>query len=262
LAGLKVTSQRTYVVTASGAQQTLREVSSDLATSAILLTEASIPGFEPIGVGTQVANPIWIRGVDASLRLSYLPGSGGVGVDATYMTATRVTEISVADYTDHVHLGWREVSGRCFGVDVDFAAQPTVAGATQLAEDCSSLRIVSGPEPHDPLVSTWTSQGGVHARYVGSSIPDGGSAFTVRVGSGRAPKISSDSEDYWVAWREGAEIQLARIDKSGQMRRSSIGGFAPVGDESFEFVKRGTSLDLVVLGTDALSFLTLCPRGP
>lgn len=263
IAGLESTPERTWMVTSAGpAQQTLWDVALDLSSLRAVLSESSLTGIEPIGSGTvAAARPIWIRGVpqDNALRLAYLNSNGEVGVDATYITSEPVTALSVADFTDHVHLAWRLGNAECYGVDVDFNALPQVAGPSLISAGCNHLRIVSGSEANDPLVTVWDTDGGtVEVKYTGASIPTDGTAFTTTLGPGRAPKISFDGNLYWVAWRADDGLRVAYIDKAGVTRQTPVAGTSSIGDESFELVRRGSSVDLAILGGDALSFLTLC----
>lgn len=265
LAGLEPRPERIWMVASSATNQTLWSLANDLSAASSVLTEDTVSGFEPIGTG-QIGStlPIWIRGArdTAALRLSYLTTGGEVGAVNTFVTGGKVTALSATDYVDHVHLAWREDSGRCVGTDVDFEAAPTVTGPSLITEDCTDLRIVSGPPPHDPLVTAWTNVAGeVRIKYVGGSIPSGGTEFLATVGNGTAPKITFDGEAYWIAWWKDGAVQLARVDSQGQVSHSMVPssqGYLPVSEGAFELVRRGISVDLVILSSDALTFLALC----
>ncbi|MBK7539437.1 MAG: hypothetical protein IPI49_29575 [Myxococcales bacterium] len=263
LAGLELRAERLWMVTATQSVQTLWSVALDLSAATEVLREDTVAGADPMGVGlTGSTLPIWSRGVPESpqLRLSYLTSAGEVAASAIYATDGVVTALSSTDYVDHVHLAWREASGRCVGADVNFLTVPTVMGATVISNDCKELRIVSGPPPHDPLVTAWSSAAGiVQIQYSGGTPPPaGGSEFHVTVGAGRAPRISFDGEAYWVAWLEGDVVQVARVDARGRVTKSSLPGFPLVGDGAFELVRRGISVDLVMLSETSLTFLRLC----
>lgn len=263
LAGLELRAERLWMVTATQSVQTLWSVALDLSAATEVLREDTVAGADPIGVGlTGSTLPIWSRGVPASsqLRLSYLTSAGEVAASSIYATDGVVTALSSTDYVDHVHLAWREASGRCVGADVNFLTVPTVMGATVISNDCEELRIVSGPPPHDPLVTAWSSAAGsVQIQYPGGDQPPpGGSAFHVTVGSGRAPKIAFDGEVYWMAWLEGDVVQVARVDAKGRIMTNSLPGFSVVGDGAFELVNRGVRVELVMLSKTSLTFLMLC----
>lgn len=272
IGGLESTPQRVWMVTSAtpGAgpnpEQTLWSVSSDLSSVTSVLTEASGAGFEPIAVGsTASVMPIWVRGgfADNSIRLSYLQPAGTVGAFTTYGATDRVTHLSFADYTDHVHLGWRTADGKCYGSDVDFNAGPMVAGGGLITSECEALRVVSGPEPHDPLVAIWTNlRGEVFIKYDGASFPAGGEKFSFKLGSGRAPKISFDGTAYWVAWRDDQGVRFARVDMAGGATNVTLPGYLPAGDEAFELVQRDIDVDLVIRSKDSLSFFSLCSVKP
>lgn len=264
LAGLEVRSERVWLVVGANQTQTLWSLSPNLSAATKVATEASVFGSDPIAVGLGDLPPIWIRGLvgtDFGISSSYLTNDGTVGVSATRVTSRAVTSLSVTDYDDHVHLAWRESDGRCLGSDVDFEAAPRVVSSNLISADCAELRIVSGPPPHDPLVAAWTdAAGAVRIKYSGGSIPSGGTEFLVQVGSGRAPRITFDGEAYWMAWRDGATVQLARIDASGNVSRSSFTMPSPLGDGAFELVRRGITADLVMLTGETLTFFALCPQ--
>lgn len=262
VAGLEATPERVWMVTTSPPTQTVWSVASNLSSVTPAITEQSVAGVESIAVATTLnSRPIWVRGgfADNTIRLSYLMSNGDVGAYATFVADGKVTQLSFADYTNHAHLAWRLSDGRCFGSDVIFANSPEVPNAGLITEDCATMRVVSGPPPHDPLVITWASStGDIFIRYDGATIPEGGIAFNVKLGTGRAPKITFDGEAYWVAWRDDSGLRLARIDQAGGFKTSGILGYFPVSDESFELVARGVAVDLVLLDKEKLSFLTLC----
>lgn len=263
VAGLEATPDRIWMVTAAPPAQSVWHLSADLTSPVTAITETSIPGVESIAVATTLnARPIWARGGfdDNSIRLSYLMSNGDVGAYATFAAEGKVVELSFADYTNHAHLAWRLAGGRCYGSDIIFGTAPGVPNAGLLTEDCAAIRAVSGPAPHDPLVVAWATNGGdIYIRYDGATLPDGGTRFTAKVGSGRAPKITFDGQAYWVAWRdETGQLRFARVDQAGGFKTSGVLGYAPVSDESFELVARGVAVDLVLLDKEKLSFLTLC----
>lgn len=262
VAGLEATPERVWMVTTSPPAQTVWSVASNLSSVTPAITEQSVAGVESIAVATTLnTRPIWVRGGfdDNTIRLSYLLSNGDVGAYATFVADGKVTQLSFADYTNHAHLAWRLGDGRCYGSDVIFSNSPTVPNAGLITDDCAAMRVVSGPPPHDPLVITWASSSGdIFIRYDGATIPEGGIAFNVKLGAGRAPKITFDGEAYWVAWRDDQGLRFARIDQSGGFKISGILGYFPVSDESFELVARGVAVDLVLLEKEKLSFLTLC----
>lgn len=263
LAGLEARSERVWLVAGARQSQTLWSLTPDLSMATKVVAEPTVLGSDPIAVGSGAMAPIWIRGLSEApgLVLSYLTLDGAVGGTAIHSTERGVTALSATDYDDHIHLGWRETDGRCVGSDVDFDGTPTVASASLISNDCAELRIVSGPPPHDPLVAAWTdAAGAVRIKYSGGSIPNGGTEFLVQVGNGRAPRITFDGEAYWMAWRDGATVQLARIDAAGGVSRSSFSMPSPLGDAAFELVRRGITADLVMLTGDTLTFFALCPQ--
>jgi hypothetical protein len=265
LAGARITAQRLWMVTTAGTAQTLWSVSADLSAAVATRTEETVASFAPIALGENpVLQPIWARGdrAGAAILFSYLTPAGEVGAIASEPTMGKVTELSFADYDDHVHLGWRTEDGKCYGSDVDFDVLPKRPQQELLSESCQALRVISGPKPHDPLVAVWRSPAGnIGARYRGASIPEGGNDFNITLGSGSAPKIDFDGIAYWVVWNDLAGLRIARIDKAGQMRQALALGYVPVSDDAFELVHRGNLVDLVVRERDKLTFLSLCDAG-
>jgi hypothetical protein len=265
LPGLEAAATRVWMVVSSGSLQSLYSMEPDLTASTLRLAEPSVAGFSPIGASVEPASvsPVWVRASvnEPTLRMAYLPSTGAIGTDSTFATNALVTSLSVADYKDHVHLGWREASGTCLGVDVRHAARPEIVGApTVLSNDCASLRVVSGPAPYDPLVSTWvTGAGVVQVSYVGAGVPTGGTYFQGALARGRAPKITFDGTGYWVAWADLVGLRFARVEKNGVAAApAEIPGVTQVSDEGFELVRRGTATDLVILEKASVTFLTLC----
>jgi hypothetical protein len=265
LPGLAATATRVWMVVTTGSLQNLYSMEPGLGAPALRLAEPTVAGFSPIGISAEPASasPVWVRAsaADPVLRLAYLPATGPVGTDSTTATINPVTALSVADYKDHVHLGWRETSGICHIVDVKLSTRPEIPGGpTVISNDCTSMRIVSGPEPTDSVVSTWVdSAGTVRASFVGASLPSGGTYFQSKVATGRAPKVTFDGTSYWIAWMDADGLRFARVEKNGVVSAPSpVVGVTPVGDEGFELVRHGTDVDLVVLEKESMTFLTLC----
>lgn len=264
LAGVEVRAERVWLVVGARQTQTLWSLTPDLSMATKVVSEASVLGSEPIAVGSGAQAPIWMRGLAGGapgMIGSYLTLDGAVGATSIHSTERAVTALAITDYDDHVHLAWREDNGRCLGADVDFEGTPKVGTPNLISNDCVELRIISGPPPHDPLVATWTDAGGaVRIKYSGGSIPSGGAEFLLQAGNGRTPRITFDGEAYWLAWRDSSAVQLARVDASGGLSRSSMMMPSPLGDASFELVRRGITADLVMLTGDTLTFFALCPQ--
>lgn len=264
MAGLLITPQRVWMVTVKGSLQSLWSVASDLSTASLTLAEDSVAGVPPLAVGQGSLRPVWVRGArtGSALLLSYLSPAGEVGAIASEATNGKVTELSFANYADHLHLGWRTDNGECRGSDVIYDALPKRADEDGLDQDCQSLRVTSGPQPHDPMVSVWrSSAGNIGMKYLGASIPTSGEYFDLTIGSGDAPKVDFDGVAYWSVWRDPAGLRIARVDAAGQIRQTVAVGYQPINDEAFELVRRGNVVDLVIREKDKMVFVALCDSG-
>lgn len=265
MAGMLITPQRVWMVTVKGLTQSLWSVASDLSTTSLTLAEDSVAGFGPLAVGQGASlRPVWARGsrTGSALLLSYLTPTGEVGAIATEATNGKVTELAIANYADHLHLGWRTDNGECRGSDVIYDALPKRADEDGLDQDCQSLRVTSGPQPHDPMVSVWrSSTGNIGMKYLGASIPANGEYFDITIGSGDAPKVDFDGDAYWSVWRDLAGLRIARVDKAGEIRQAVATGYQPINDDSFELVRRGNVVDLVIREKSQMVFVSLCDSG-
>lgn len=266
IAGFESRPQRVWMVTTAGAQQTLWDVPPDLSSARSVTTETSLASFEPIAASSSPTQwPVWVRGVDSTMRLSTLQDDGVIGLSSTFTYSARVEQLSITDYSDHVHLAWQLADDKCYNADVDFSntEAPVVAGMTPVGEGCKGVRAVSGLFANDSMVTAWpTSAGEIKALYTGASRPQDGDFFNIKLGKGRAPKITFDDTAYWMAWRDDSSLWLARIDAAGGIRAVALPGFVPAGDEAFELVRRGTDVDLVMHTGRKLEVLSLCERRP
>lgn len=266
LAGFESRPQRVWMVTTSGAQQTLWDVTTDLSSVRSVLTEASLAAVEPIAVSENPAEgPVWVRSVDSTLRLSVLQDDGAIGASSTHTLAASVEQITITDFGNHMHLAWQLASGKCANSDVDSPNNqaPVVPGDTLVGEACKGVRAVSGLNDDDSMVTAWLTAGGdIKALYTGASHPKDGAFFDITLGKGRAPKVTFDGTFYWMAWRDDTSLWLARVDKAGVIRAVALPGFVPAGDEAFELVRRGTDVDLVMHTGRKLEVLSLCAGRP
>jgi hypothetical protein len=264
LAGFESRPQRLWMVTTSGAQQTLWDVATDLSSARAVTTETSLAAVEPIAAyASPTDGPVWVRGVDNTMRLSVLQDDGTIGLSSTFSDVARVEQMTVTDFGGHVHVAWQLADAKCYNSDVDFSntMAPAVTGRTPVGEGCKGVRAVSGLNEDDAMVTVWlTSTGEVKALYTAEPRPY--PFFDITLGKGRAPKVTFDDTFYWVAWRDNASLQLARVAKDGVVRSVALPGFVPAGDEAFELVRRGTDVDLVMHTGRKLEVLSLCAERP
>jgi hypothetical protein len=127
-----------------------------------------------------------------------------------------------------------------------------------MSDDCYNPRTASGPPAADSMIVVWqTKNHTVEARYVGAGGLDLKRDMSFH---GRAPKVRFDGTEFWIACIDDLDgaIHLALFDQSANVTEVALPGWTPVGDEAFQLVRRGATVNLVILGTDTLSFLLTC----
>lgn len=239
---------------------------ADLAAPKKLRDEPSLPAREPFASNTSHTPRIWVRAMGTNLVGAAIRDDGAMGADNRYIGAGKISAISLDDGPDHSHLTWSEDLGaggsRCFASDIDYqgpAANVPPSGIGALVDDCAAVRTASGPPAADSMIVVSQTAGHqIEARYLAST----GNVTRTMSFHGRAPKVRFDGALFWIAWiDEGPrdELHLASFDLTGKVNDAAAPGWVPVGDEAFQLVRRGTTVSLVVLGRDALSYLLTCP---
>ncbi|HET7500962.1 MAG TPA: hypothetical protein VFK02_08170 [Kofleriaceae bacterium] len=251
------------VTTVAGGGQAVWSLATDLGSPVKLREEPSLASREPFASDVAQKPRIWLRGTPSTLVGAFISDDGILDVDGSMPTGGPVTSISMEDGPDHSHVTWTEDLGgglsRCFASDVRYGTSPPLpSGGPMVSDDCHDVRTASGPSFADSMIVVWETAGHlVEARYLAST----GDIMRDMSLHGRKPKVRFDGTEFWIAWIDeaaGDQLHLASFDLSGNVKDVGLPGWTPVGDEAFELVQRGSTVYLVILSRDTLSFLRTC----
>jgi hypothetical protein len=209
---------------------------------------------------------VFVTATGTTLTTAYIADDGLINPDSTVSrdTTGRVTDLACADGPDHAHCVWAEAvstingASQCTGNDVRLRPVPAIPpGGPVLSGDCYNVRTSSGPDLADSQIIVWTTAAhSVEGRYVDKDGVDIARSITA---AGSAPKVQFDGIEFWIAWLDGQDVlQLASFDVRGKIVSYSLAGWAPLGPEAFELVRRGNQTAVVLLSRDGLEILTIC----
>jgi hypothetical protein len=124
--------------------------------------------------------------------------------------------------------------------------------------DCYDVRVSSGPDPADSVITVWrTLDHRIESSYVGGGGLD---APRTIAPAGSAPKVQFDGAVFWIAFLDGQGVlQLSSFDLGGHILAYSLAGWAPIGPEAFELVRRNNQTGVALLSPAGLDFLAICP---
>ena len=193
---------------------------------------------------------------------NYMDETGFSGGGSSFDMMDAVNETSGDNGADDSAVVWVETpaggASRCSAANLRFDTPtvPSLQSTRLVSSDCRHARIAAGPSGDAWLVALTTSAGVLEARY---STPRG---ELVRMLSliGRAPKVAFDGTQFWIAWIDNPAggLGIAALDLAGNLVVSAQPALSVAGDEAFQLVRSGSTVLLVVLGADALDFITLC----
>jgi hypothetical protein len=266
LGGITDVGQKLVLSTGTGGSQTTWVLARDLSVAS---SESTVMGailvHGPYPSDTSQSPRVFVSAAGTSVMAAYLASDGTINTASTvsHGTTGEVLDLACTDGPNHSHCVWAEArpspngASQCTASDVRLQPVPSIPGGPVVSTDCHDVRTSSGPDAADSMIVVWTSSAGdVEARYVGSGGFDIARPIAL---TGSAPKVQFDGTRFWIAWLDGkAALQLTSFDVTGAIVGYSLAGWAPIGPEAFELVRRGNETALVVLSAGSLDLLTIC----
>lgn len=208
---------------------------------------------------------VFVSGTDMQVNAAFMAADGTVnaGSRASFTTQANVTDIACADGPNHSHCTFVEAlttvngASQCTATDVRLAPVVSIPGGPVLSPDCYDVRVSSGPDAADSVITVWTTRD----HRIESSVVGSGNLNTPRsiAPAGSAPKVQFDGTMFWIAFLDGqGALQLSSFDVTGHVVAYSLAGWAPIGPEAFELVRRGNQTAVVLLSATGLEFLSIC----
>ena len=266
IGGLADVGQQIALSTGNATSQTTWLLGRDLAAASPQGTlTGAVMAHGPFPSDTNQSPRVFVSGTAAQVNAAFIAADGTVntGSRASFTTQASVTDIACADGPDHSHCTFVEAlttvngASQCTATDVRLVPVVSIPGGPVLSPDCYDVRVSSGPDVADSVITVWTT---IDHR-VESSVVGGGGLNTPRTiaPAGSAPKVQFDGTRFWIAFLDGQGVlQLSSFDLTGHVVAYSLAGWAPIGPEAFELVRRGNQTGVALLSSSGLEFLTIC----
>lgn len=266
LGALTDVGQKLVLSSGDGAAQTTWIVGRDLLTASPgtpLAAHVMAHGQYP--TDSSKTQRVFVTADGAEVTAAYIAEDGLINTASTvsHGTSKPVTDLACTDGPDHSHCVWVEAlatlngESQCTATDVRLRPVPSIPGGPVMSGDCYDVRTASGPDPADSMIVVWTTADHrVEMRYIGT----GGLDIPHSVATaGSAPKVQFDGNAFWIAWLDGQGVlQLTSYDGQGTLTSYPLPGWAPLGPEAFELVRRRNQTALVLVSSRGLEFLTIC----
>lgn len=199
-------------------------------------------------------------GTGSFVTLRYInPDGSTASQEAVYDTGMPVRELACADATTHVHPGWRHDDGSITGGVFDATPATPTFNTTVVLQPGTQMRATVGDLGIDDGMHIYVTPTGAIAVQYDALVPGPEQILSP---TGTAPRIGYDGTRFWAAWldlRTGEQrLRIGHLASTGGITDVEL-PILPAGEESFELVRDGSRVDLVVRESDALSILQLCP---